>query len=173
MYSRFVAVFCLFFALVSALPSLDLALRQVASLTVPTALASPTSVTTTSTVQTANGTMIVTCVVTFTPIGQQIQEVQNCTAAMANSSQLSTTLLATSPTASTSPSAAAAFVMPGTSIQVLPVGLGVFGGITAIAIFFVAFVTWERVQHRKAFRQQRMAESNLSRYYGGQGATKG
>lgn len=39
--------------------------------------------------------------------------------------------------------------MPGTSIQVLPVGLGVYGGITAIALFIVAFGTWERIQYRK------------------------
>lgn len=45
--------------------------------------------------------------------------------------------------------------MPGTSIQVLPVGLGVYGGITAIAVFFVAFVTWERVQYRKVCRGRR------------------
>lgn len=45
--------------------------------------------------------------------------------------------------------AVAAFVMPGTSIQVLPIGLGVYGGITAIAVLAVLFVTLERVKYRK------------------------
>lgn len=54
MYSRLVAVLCLFFSLglVTALPSLDVVPRQLASITVPAALASPTSITTTNTVQT-------------------------------------------------------------------------------------------------------------------------
>lgn len=157
MYYSFVAVICVFFVysgLVSALPPPDLALRQVASVTVPTALSSPTSVTTTSTVQTANGTMIETCVLTFTPVGQQIQEVSNCTMTAASASS----------SASPGPAAVVAFVMPGTSIQVLPVGLVVFGGITALAVFFVAFVTWERVRYRKSFRQQRMVENNSFGY---------
>lgn len=122
----------------------------------------------------ANGTMTETCVFTFTPVGQQIQEVQNCTVSMGGS-QVTTTLVAvrvrflgilhcialpcdptrshpctgfqTSSTAS--PTAAAAFVMPGTTIQVLPIGLGVYGGITFIAVLVVAYVTWERVQYRK------------------------
>ncbi|KAF8557584.1 hypothetical protein OG21DRAFT_225409 [Imleria badia] len=161
MYSPIVAVLCLFLSslgLVAASPSPDVAARQLASITVPTALASPTSITTTNTVQTANGTMIETCVLTFTPVGQQIQEVQNCTLAVGGS-QVSSMLVTASSTVS--PTAAAAFVMPGTTIQVLPIGLGIYGGITAIGIFVVAFVTWERVQYRKTFRQQRMAESSL------------
>lgn len=81
--------------------------------------------------------MTQTCVLTFTPVGQQIQEVQNCTMSMGGSQ------------AAASPTPVAAFVMPGTSIQVLPIGLGVFGGITAVAVFFVAFVTWERIRYRK------------------------
>lgn len=55
MYFPIVAVlslFCVSLGLVTALPSPDLALRQVASVTVPTALASPTSFTTTNTLQT-------------------------------------------------------------------------------------------------------------------------
>ncbi|KAG8214021.1 hypothetical protein J3R82DRAFT_10776 [Butyriboletus roseoflavus] len=157
MYSHIVAVLCLFFSsfgLVSAHPSPDLGLRQVASITVPTALASPTSFTTTNTIPTANGTITETCVFTFIPVGQRIQEIQNCTT--------SSTRPAASSTAS--PTAVAAFVMPGTSIQVLPVGLGVYGGITVIAILAVLFVTLERVQYRKTFRQQRMYENNSIGY---------
>ncbi|KAH0827956.1 hypothetical protein J3R83DRAFT_3594 [Lanmaoa asiatica] len=189
MYSRIVAFLCLFFVslgLVSARPSPDVVLRQVASATTPTALASPTSITVTNTIQTAIGTMTETCVFTFTPVGQQIQEVRNCTMSTGGS-QVSTTLVAPLSTASPT-AAAAAFVMPGTSIQVLPVGLGVFGGITAVAVFAVAYVTWERVRYRKVcrgpklnvesfnhsvvklFRQRRMAENNSIQYGG---VTKG
>ena len=42
-----------------------------------------------------------------------------------------------------------AFVLPGMALQVLPVGLDVYGGITAIAIIVVMFMTWERVQYSK------------------------
>lgn len=39
--------------------------------------------------------------------------------------------------------------MPGRSLQVLPVGLGVFGSITGITIIIVALVTFERVRYRR------------------------
>jgi hypothetical protein len=39
--------------------------------------------------------------------------------------------------------------MPGRSLLVLPVGLGVFGSITGITIIIVALVTIERVRYRK------------------------
>ena len=108
-----------------------------------------------------NGTMIETCVYTFTPVGQQVQEVTNCTTGPA---LITTTLVAVrlpssdcetcvhafiQASSTASPTAAAAFVLPGTSIQVLPIGLGIYGGITALAIAAVAFVTWERIQYRK------------------------
>ncbi|KAN0091238.1 hypothetical protein V8E55_004804 [Tylopilus felleus] len=46
--------------------------------------------------------------------------------------------------------------MPGTTLQVLPVGLCVYGGITAIGLFVVAFVTWERVKARKVCRGRKL-----------------
>ena len=39
--------------------------------------------------------------------------------------------------------------MPGRSLEVLPVGLGIYGGVTFITFMFVVFVTYERVQYRK------------------------
>lgn len=39
--------------------------------------------------------------------------------------------------------------MPGRSLLVLPVGLGVFGSITGITIIIVALVTIERVRYRR------------------------
>jgi len=82
---------------------------------------------------------------------------------------------------SVTPSAvvAAVFTMPGRSLEVLPVGLGIYGGITFITFMFVAFVTYERVQYRKvsnvvtrpifriktwgkqAFQERRMIEQTM------------
>ncbi|KAG9316705.1 hypothetical protein JVU11DRAFT_2765 [Chiua virens] len=192
MYTLVVAAFCLFLSLASALPAPDVIARQApsASVTVPAVLASPTSITTTNTFQNANGTYTESCVYTFTPVNGQIQEVKNCTLA-AGESQVTTGTVSVRPpltlfmsthatslqasstataTASASPMVAAIFVMPGTTIQVLPFGLGIYGGITAIAIAAVVYVTFERVRYRKNFRQQRMAETNLMGY--GVGTTK-
>ncbi|KAH7888605.1 hypothetical protein F5I97DRAFT_1854036 [Phlebopus sp. FC_14] len=183
MFSRVViALYLVFLSLgfTVALPSpqlRDIGVRQVAS-AVSNALVSPTSVTTTSTVQTTNGPMAETCVLTFTPDGQQIQVVQNCTLSTEGSSVVSTLvtpsgtagLISATPAptgtpsvaASSSPVVAAAFVLPGTSMQVLPIGLGIYGGVTAIAIIIVALVTYERIQYRKVFRQRRLAEQGAA-----------
>jgi len=50
---------------------------------------------------------------------------------------------------SATPTVQAAFSMPGRSLQVLPVGLGVFGSITGITIIIVALVTLERIRYRR------------------------
>jgi hypothetical protein len=50
---------------------------------------------------------------------------------------------------SATPTVQAAFSMPGRSLLVLPVGLGVFGSITGITIIIVALVTIERVRYRR------------------------
>lgn len=39
--------------------------------------------------------------------------------------------------------------MPGRSLEVLPVGLCIYGGVTLITFMFVVFVTYERVQYRR------------------------
>lgn len=123
-----------------------------------------------------------TCVITLTPVGNQIQEVQNCTIATSGS-QVSSTLLSpsssvsrlfpclsfiddfmaggnsrtnrfcyqvsASSSTSVTATAQAAFSIPGRSMQVLPVGISVFGSITAITIIIVVLVTLERVRYRK------------------------
>jgi hypothetical protein len=48
-----------------------------------------------------------------------------------------------------SSSAAAEFQLPGKQLQVLPIGLGVFAGISVIALIVVALVTYERTKYRK------------------------
>jgi len=66
-----------------------------------------------------------------------------------------------------SPSTSATFKVPGQSIQVLPIGLGVFAGISVIALIVVGLVTYERTKYRKAFRARKLAESGAGMGYGG------
>jgi len=144
-----------------------IARRQAASSSV---IAVPPTVTTTMSVQTANGPMNEICVLSFTPVGNQIQEVQNCTMSMgANvvSSMVFNPATSTSASMSATPTVQAAFSMPGTTLQVLPVGLGVFGSITGITIIIVALVTLERVRYRRVFRERRLAEQGAMMGYTG------
>lgn len=54
------------------------------------------------------------------------------------------------------------FQIPGKTLSVLPIGLGVFAGILVIALIVVGLVTYERTKYRKAFRQRRLAETGPS-----------
>lgn len=69
--------------------------------------------------------------------------------------------------ASETPAEAAAVVIPGQHVEVLPIGLGVFAGISVIALIVVGLVTYERTKYRKKFRQQKLAESGATMGYGG------
>jgi len=60
-----------------------------------------------------------------------------------------------------------AFTLPGKHLSVLPIGLGVFAGISVIALIVVGLVTYERTKYRKAFRQRKLAESGANMGYGG------
>ncbi|KIM69194.1 hypothetical protein SCLCIDRAFT_103671 [Scleroderma citrinum Foug A] len=185
MLLRITLVQCLMFLasqFVTASPSPSipgLAARQSAPVFIPAPLPSPTSITFNSTVQTDNGTMVETCVLSFIPVGSDIKEIENCTVSMGGS-DLASAIVTPSASASSvvisvipaptgtlpmsaTPSAvvAAAFTMPGRSLEVLPVGLGIYGGVTFITFMFVVFVTYERVQYRKAFRERRMIEQTM------------
>lgn len=77
--------------------------------------------------------------------------------------------------------------MPGQKLSVLPIGLGVFAGISVIALIVVGLVTYERTKYRKvcclpfrvvcsypdmkiqAFRQRKLAEAAAPLGYGGIG----
>ncbi|KAG2148528.1 hypothetical protein BD769DRAFT_1412756 [Suillus cothurnatus] len=166
----YLALFSLGFA--NAYPSGEhgaIARRRAATSSV---LAVPPTVTTTMSIQTANGPMNETCVLAFTPVGDQIQEVQNCTMStgvnVVNSvSTGSVASTSTSASMSATPTVQAAFSMPGRSLQVLPVGLGVFGSITGITIIIVALVTLERIRYRRVFRERRLAEQGAMMGYTG------
>jgi len=66
-----------------------------------------------------------------------------------------------------SASTAQAFAIPGKQIQVLPIGLGVFAGVSVIALIVVGLVTYERTKYRKKFRKDKLAESAAPMGYGG------
>jgi len=51
-------------------------------------------------------------------------------------------------TAAQATESATAVELPGQKLEVLPIGLGVFAGITVIALIVVGYVTWERKKHR-------------------------
>ncbi|KAG1737613.1 hypothetical protein EDB19DRAFT_1895779 [Suillus lakei] len=107
-----------------------------------------------------NGPMNEICVLSFTPVGNQIQEVQNCTMSMgANvvSSMVFNPATSTSASMSATPTVQAAFSMPGTTLQV----------ITGITIIIVALVTLERVRYRRVFRERRLAEQGAMMGYTG------
>jgi len=57
--------------------------------------------------------------------------------------------------------------VPGRKLSVLPIGLGVFAGISVIALVVVGLVTYERTKYRKAFRQRKLAELGAEMGYGG------
>lgn len=174
-FCSYLALFSLGFA--NALPSGENGVSVRRQVTTSSGLAIPPAVTTTMSIQTANGPMNEVCVLTFTPVGNQIQEVQNCTmstganvvSSMVFNSVTSGSVASTSTGASMSatPAVQAAFSMPGRSIQVLPVGLGVFGSITGITIIIVALVTFERVRYRRVFRERRLAEQGAMMGYTG------
>jgi len=50
---------------------------------------------------------------------------------------------------------------------VFPIGLGVFAGISALALIVVGLVTYERTKYRRAFRQRKLAEQGASMGYSG------
>jgi len=70
-------------------------------------------------------------------------------------------------TAAAASAPAQAFTLPGKKLSVLPIGLGVFAGISVIALIVVGLVTYERTKYRKAFRQRKLAEAGSAMGYGG------
>jgi len=71
------------------------------------------------------------------------------------------------PTVAAAASASTDFTLPGKKLQVLPIGLGVFAGVSVIALIVVGWVTYERTKYRKRFRQQKLAEAGAPMGYGG------
>jgi len=83
------------------------------------------------------------------------------------SSSIPPSIIATPAAAAEDSANSGTFTPPGRSLQVLPVGLGIVGGVTAIALVIVGIVTYERTRHRKNFRRRRLAESGAEMGYGG------
>jgi len=90
------------------------------------------------------------------------------TAASAAADSASSSAAASSASAAAAnASSQAAFTLPGKKLSVLPIGLGVFAGISVIALIVVGLVTYERTKYRKAFRQRKLAEAGEGMGYGG------
>jgi len=91
--------------------------------------------------------------------------------ATASSSSSSTTSTAPTGTADAANASQTtqSFTLPGQKLQVLPIGLGVFAGISVIALIVVGLVTYERTKYRKAFRARKLAEAGAAMGYGGTG----
>jgi len=73
----------------------------------------------------------------------------------------------TVPTAAQAQTSATQEEVPGRKLEVLPIGLGVFAGISVIALIVVGLVTYERTKYRRAFRQRKLAEAGANMGYGG------
>ncbi|ORX36337.1 hypothetical protein BD324DRAFT_609011 [Kockovaella imperatae] len=54
-----------------------------------------------------------------------------------------------------------ATTIPGQKMQVLPIGLGVFGGLAGITLLVVGYVYYERRKYRGQFRRRKAAEEEL------------
>jgi len=73
----------------------------------------------------------------------------------------------TLPSAAQAQTSATQEEVPGRKLEVLPIGLGVFAGISVIALIVVGLVTYERTKYRRAFRQRKLAEDGANMGYGG------
>jgi len=80
----------------------------------------------------------------------------------ANSSSLSSSVTAAGAAADTT-----SFDPPGKKLQVLPIGLGIFAGVSVIGILIVGMVTYERTKHRRNFRKRKLAEAGAGMGQGG------
>lgn len=67
----------------------------------------------------------------------------------ASASAAAAAALSSTASASGTNGTSAAFAIPGKSIQVLPIGLGVFAGVSVIALVVVGLVTYERTKYRR------------------------
>jgi len=120
---------------------------------VPAAIPSPTSSSTSGTTSSAAAAS--------TPTSAPDTAASSSAAAAASASASSASA------AAANASSQAAFTLPGKKLSVLPIGLGVFAGVSVIALIVVGLVTYERTKYRKAFRQRKLAESGQDMGYGG------
>jgi len=91
------------------------------------------------------------------------------TASAAQDQSSSTTAVAAADaTLAAASSSSTTIKLPGTKLSVLPIGLGVFGGISAIALIVVGYVMWERMKYRNSFRvRKKLSEKGAQPAYGG------
>ena len=71
------------------------------------------------------------------------------TESLASGTVVGDTAASATSAADTAESSTAKFQLPGTKLSVLPIGLGVFAGISVIALIVVGLVTYERTKYRR------------------------
>lgn len=101
---------------------------------------------------------------TTAPVADQPTDAASATVPSASSSSVDANGTAVEQTAEPT---SEEFTLPGKKLSVLPIGLGVFAGISVIALIVVGLVTYERTKYRKQFRQRKLAESGAAMGYGG------
>ncbi|WVQ94501.1 hypothetical protein IAU59_001580 [Kwoniella sp. CBS 9459] len=93
---------------------------------------------------------------------------------IANSSNTSSSSIdpssATAAAAASASEEAATVEIPGQKLQVLPIGLGIFGGVAGIAILVILYVTYQRRKYKKQFRDRTNAlAEKVNRFSAGGG----
>ncbi|KAI0732098.1 hypothetical protein C8Q72DRAFT_163725 [Fomitopsis betulina] len=107
----------------------------------PRQAATPTTVTTTDTIQ--------------TPTGPIVSGASTASAAGVTKTAVS--------------NAAVTFTVPGRHILILPVGLVVFCVITGFMLLVIVYQHFWRMRYRSAFRQRKLSEQGAGMGYGGMG----
>ncbi|KAF8482783.1 hypothetical protein DFH94DRAFT_380725 [Russula ochroleuca] len=106
-----------------------------------------------------------TSTTTSSPTSPSITGAAGSSKSTTSSGGTSPVTVADNTSSSPSSSAESAFQIPGKKISVLPIGLGIFAGISVIALIVVGLVTYERTKYRKIFRQRKLAEQGAGMAY--------
>ncbi|KAI0318239.1 hypothetical protein OF83DRAFT_44573 [Amylostereum chailletii] len=130
------------------------------------AAATATSAATAAASSAAASSAVVSSAVDSSAAASATQAASSASASKAASVTTAVAASAAADSATATATAQAAFQIPGKQLQVLPIGLGVFAGISVIALIVVGLVTYERTKYRRAFRQRKLAEAGTPYGYG-------
>ena len=89
-------------------------------------------------------------------VGAQTADVAASTPAVNTAQAAASDVPSATLAASAEQASESAFQLPGRQLSVLPIGLGVTGGVSVLALGIVGFVSWERRRYRKQFRSRKM-----------------
>ena len=95
-------------------------------------------------------------------VGAQTADVAASTPAVNTAQAAASDVPSATLAASAEQASESAFQLPGRQLSVLPIGLGVTGGVSVLALGIVGFVSWERRRYRKQFRSRKMCVGALA-----------